>query len=633
MRHEHVLAIFLAGVGSFELFLASNCFAASRRGSRGSFYAGLVSFFNGVYAIFVALSYYRAANGLDYHLTYKLCWIGYLAIPAAMQAMLQQFQSNQKRGIWRFFRGLTSFSWMVWTAAFVSMFFGDWVDRAPVQFIPYIENQAPLESYFRAFAFLNLGLAMLMITLIYRASRGETRAKSSYFLLGCAAYGTTTMITSGGFQLFAGLDFDPGLTALFSIFFSAPSAYAMTRHRLFDVRIVLSRSLFIVSSTTLSAALSYALFALFQKSFSVDLSFVLAVILVLLSIQLSSAGEHLKSLLDRIFKGSSANYDLLVSDLTETFLTSTGLNDVIRRSTDLIRSRMHLTSLSFYLVGKNSVQEIYASSSSKEKRSIGQDFPVQDPLIQKILSTDQVLSREEESGRELFANLDPASLLVPLWARESRLGFLALGEKTDDEVFHTSDFKLLQNIRSQVALAVENARLYQESITDGLTGLFYQKFFKARLAAEISRCERHGGELALLMFDVDHFKRLNDEEGHLVGDKVLEGMGALIRSHFRAEDLRARYGGEEFSILLVSPKISEVRQIADRFRSKIETHPLLPHRKVTISVGITYLRSGEKCTMEDLISRADQALYKAKNSGRNQVIEYSPSIKEIGSPR
>jgi diguanylate cyclase (GGDEF)-like protein/PAS domain S-box-containing protein len=155
---------------------------------------------------------------------------------------------------------------------------------------------------------------------------------------------------------------------------------------------------------------------------------------------------------------------------------------------------------------------------------------------------------------------------------------------------------------------------------DSLTGLFNRREFFARARAELRRAQRRGSMTALAMFDIDHFKRVNDTHGHATGDQVLRQVAALMRSHCRLDDVLARYGGEEFVLLLPETALADAAAICERIRSSIESHEWgadgvsLP---VTISAGLVQCAGGEPAS--EALNRADALLYQAKSSGRNRA--------------
>ena len=165
---------------------------------------------------------------------------------------------------------------------------------------------------------------------------------------------------------------------------------------------------------------------------------------------------------------------------------------------------------------------------------------------------------------------------------------------------------------------------------DGLTGLYNARFFQEALARELERVKRTSRPFTLIILDVDRFKRINDRYGHPVGDQVLQHIGRVARSVLRGYDVLARYGGEEFIAMLPDTAASQALLLGDRLRKMIEERPLMMDDgemiRITVSVGVAQARAPYDKT--ELISQADQALYQAKETGRNKVVLYkSPSLK------
>ncbi len=159
----------------------------------------------------------------------------------------------------------------------------------------------------------------------------------------------------------------------------------------------------------------------------------------------------------------------------------------------------------------------------------------------------------------------------------------------------------------------------ERSITDALTGLKNRRALLERLGEEVSRSQRYGGPLSLVMIDVDQFKPFNDTFGHPAGDAVLEQVARVLGDHSRATDFVARYGGEEFAILLPSTDREGALVLAERFRRAVEGAGWL-QRDVTVSVGVATM-TGAEAGAASLVALADEALYRAKEAGRNRVEE------------
>ncbi|MSP23720.1 MAG: GGDEF domain-containing protein [Myxococcales bacterium] len=165
-------------------------------------------------------------------------------------------------------------------------------------------------------------------------------------------------------------------------------------------------------------------------------------------------------------------------------------------------------------------------------------------------------------------------------------------------------------------------RMYDAALRDALTSAFNKKYFVDHLALEISYARRHGTILSLIMFDIDHFKQVNDTHGHVAGDQVLVRLAAVVHALLRNEDVFARYGGEEFCVVLRGIALPDAGRLGERIRSAVETAPFVIEKgsiSVTVSVGVAEYRQGSEDPLE-LVGAADGALYAAKNSGRNRVL-------------
>jgi two-component system cell cycle response regulator len=162
------------------------------------------------------------------------------------------------------------------------------------------------------------------------------------------------------------------------------------------------------------------------------------------------------------------------------------------------------------------------------------------------------------------------------------------------------------------------------AITDQLTGLHNRRYMSRHLDTLIASAQKSGRPLAFLIFDIDHFKTVNDTHGHDIGDEVLREFAGRIGANVRGIDLACRYGGEEFVVVMPDTDIQFASAVAERLRSSVETTPFTISRppnklNITISIGIAESDKGED-TAEKLLHRADQALYRAKRDGRNRVV-------------
>lgn len=186
----------------------------------------------------------------------------------------------------------------------------------------------------------------------------------------------------------------------------------------------------------------------------------------------------------------------------------------------------------------------------------------------------------------------------------------------------------LQEVNAE--MAVLNARLEKAANTDALTGLASRRQVFERFADIWALSDRHDRPVACVMFDIDHFKSVNDTYGHAAGDTILKVVASIIAGHARRYDICGRVGGEEFIIVCPETTLGGAAALADRIRQAIANRPVATHgvsATVTVSAGVAVRHNGQSCP-EDLIAQADGALYRAKHTGRNQVWLVDPDGKQ-----
>jgi len=223
----------------------------------------------------------------------------------------------------------------------------------------------------------------------------------------------------------------------------------------------------------------------------------------------------------------------------------------------------------------------------------------------------------------------PPPIVEPIYFGDRAIGSFALAPRVP---LHQNDAVLVKTIANELGGALRMATLVEESrwlaTTDALTGLSNRRAFIDWGSREVARCTRYGDPFSLTLLDVDHFKQVNDRYGHAAGDAVLAAVSCLMGKIVRSCDVVARWGGEEFVVALPSTSLEGATLVAERIRAALEAHPIKDPTgqilTVTASFGVAALEAGE--TLDQVVDRADRAMYAAKSAGRNRVLSTAQQV-------
>ena len=319
-----------------------------------------------------------------------------------------------------------------------------------------------------------------------------------------------------------------------------------------------------------------------------------------------------------------------LGDLFRDLLSEQSVDVLLEHTADALSELVPYDSLTIYAVG--------------EDPSILTPVVARDQWAEEVLSSFVVLG-EGITGwvaqrREAFisneVHLDPraqqvpgtplepeALICVPLVARDALKGALNIYRSGAGATFDRDEFELAQRFADAAALAIDNAHiraaLEHQAQTDSLTGLYNHRFFHERLRAELTRASRAHDSVALLVFDLDDFKRVNDIHGHAVGDHILVAIGDILRATVRASDVPCRIGGEEFAVVLPSCDAGDALVLARRVADRLAAHDFDPAGKITVSAGIA---QGPEHAMNprELVACAEAAMMSAKSKGKDAIV-------------
>ena len=339
-------------------------------------------------------------------------------------------------------------------------------------------------------------------------------------------------------------------------------------------------------------------------------------------------------------------YDLeQLIDIAKSFCSTLDFSNLLESIVYICMAQMHVLGAEIF-VRDPITNDVFNLETSKQQ-AMGEKkatIPVNAPLATTLLNLNKPVTLPElkelvkdDENLKFLESLSP-TLIVPLVEKSNHLsGILILQERIaiEDETTYTEyEQNMIMSIASLATVAINNASLMEMSSTDMMTHLKLKYFFFNQLTEAIDRAFEKEENIAVLMFDIDFFKKFNDTYGHECGDFVLISVANLIKTSLRETDIASRYGGEEFTVLLRKGKKNEAMKVAERIRKKIEGYDFVyneQHLHVTVSGGVAVF--DKETNPVDLpnvfVNQADTGLYMSKNNGRNQVTYFDPTVHKL----
>ena len=267
--------------------------------------------------------------------------------------------------------------------------------------------------------------------------------------------------------------------------------------------------------------------------------------------------------------------------------------------------------------GKPVVATLGLSVEEAERHAV--TGPPDGRLARSITMSYSYPQLEREAGENAVIH---AGLAVPMPGDNGTIGFLTIFTRQAGRDFGEEDVRELETLATHAGPAIENARRFREARQladlDALTGLHNRRFFHETLAREVARAHRYDRKLALIVFDLDDFKEINDKIGHLAGDSVLAEAAGRMRSVVRSADVACRVGGDEFAVVLPESSLEDADQLYRRIQNAVSARPIGEVGKVFLSAGVAELRPEDDAIT--FFERADHALYRAKDAGKGRVV-------------
>jgi diguanylate cyclase (GGDEF)-like protein len=322
-------------------------------------------------------------------------------------------------------------------------------------------------------------------------------------------------------------------------------------------------------------------------------------------------------------------------EVSKDLASSLDLGDILNRIMENVKTMIKAEAWSVLIVDQETGELVFERTNNRKNKETQKTRMKLGEGIAGWVAREgiPVVVPDVSKDERFMGKIDKAILFktkslicVPMTIKGQVLGVLEFVNKTTGDPFNREDLDLLMRLVDLTAVAVERTSLYQKmtelALTDDLTKLFNSRYLNRTIEIEIQRSTRYKTSLSLIFMDIDYFKRINDQFGHLIGSKVLVEMGQLLLKSLRSIDIVARYGGDEFVIVLPQTTPNAAVIIAERMRKSIEQNTFLKKEgyalKLTASFGVaSYPESAH--SKEELIKIADEAMYSVKHQTRNAV--------------
>jgi diguanylate cyclase (GGDEF)-like protein len=348
-----------------------------------------------------------------------------------------------------------------------------------------------------------------------------------------------------------------------------------------------------------------------RRLLTLSLFFALSMLYVLLSDRLMQAAKMSAALIEE-----SRLAEVMV-EMTREVSSSLNTEDVLYSIVSRLREVLEADDCSILRIDPRSGAARIMKASKPDERNV--EVRLDDyPELKRAYASRELLFLPAAKAQRIIA--------IPMLVNNSVLGLIEVRSARIGAVLTEANTRFLKVIASTAANALRNAQLFEEveqrARTDFLTGLPNHRFFQATLTVEVGRAQRHNRTLSLLIVDLDFLKSVNDRFGHQTGDTVIRAVADIIRTTCREIDFPARYGGEEFTVILPDTPLGNAVQVAERLRESIAARGIPGVGNVTASIGVSNYPVNA-LNKADLIRVADEALYTAKNGGRDRVAHFT----------
>ena len=423
------------------------------------------AFFAASYCLFAGIVYVRASLGLDYDIFYRACWVGWIDIAPGFQ-LLFYIKEDKSRASRRIVFSLYAF----WIIIYILCLSTDLVETGAYSLLPYVDRRGPLEIPVRLVGVVLIFWFTYELYRLRRDSKGLKRTQVNYLIVGILIYGAGVALATGFFQLFGGFGFDPSLGSYFSLPWVALTFYAITRYRLFDISLIISRALMIVLLSLLLSTLHIGLFRLFEPAMGATL----AILTSLFLIGTVFFGTHLSRRVQwrilQFIEKHKYDYQSILKESIKGIITILDLDELLNYIIASIKNGLEVENIYLSLRDKGgnfSLQYDDGINRERESECLLNNTAI-DWLRRKghvVVRTElETVSYDDDSliMNEYMKNIG-AELIIPLVYKGDIKGYIMLGQKGSGEPYVQSEIDLLELLAAHAAIAIENARLYEEA--------------------------------------------------------------------------------------------------------------------------------------------------------------------------
>jgi PAS domain S-box-containing protein len=463
MNSAQILGYPLLLLSALELFLGLLLLMQNPRNSPVNKATAACAFAAAVWSLSAALMYIRVSLGLDFIFFARASWIGWFTVPTALQTVL--FLKDEKS---RKARITGAVLYPFWFAALCLSLFTDLIVTDGFVPIPYRNSPGPLEMYFR------IAGGMMVLWLIYeivqlrRQVTGYRRSQLNYYLYGTIIFGTGGAVIGGFLQGFTGQGLEPSLSAYTSFPWVLMIFYAITRHRLFDIRIIFSRMVNILFLSFFISALQFSLFKILEPAAGAVASIFISVPIIGLVFFATPLSSNMQHWVNDLVLGGRYQYQKMLKESANAMITILRRDELLRYIIESVRSGLGVKDALLYLLGPNDVYSTRHCPGVNTDTLDGCILPHN--IIECLRSTEQpILGEEIALGAPAAGGLVETirriqvELILPLSSKGQMLGVLTLGKRQNGEPYLQSDIDVLQMLSSHAAVAIENAQLFEEA--------------------------------------------------------------------------------------------------------------------------------------------------------------------------